>query len=128
MGCSFFVTKHVGVRRHDGRPRLLGDTGGLRRGFALVHQLLHGVCDALVTGQPRAERRKGEKCGRQSAIITVNVTVHYLSPALPFLEGLLSYSVLLRLSVLIEVGPQSLWILLVCRCQAQLKDSLIETH
>lgn len=46
----------------------------------------------------------------------------------PFLEGLLSHSVLLRLSVLVEVWPQSLWILLVRRCEAQLKDTLVETH
>ena len=49
-------------------------------------------------------------------------------PILPFQEGLLSHSVLLRLSVLVEVGSQSLWILLVCCCEAQLKDSLVETH
>lgn len=50
------------------------------------------------------------------------------SPELPFLEGLLSHSVVLRLSVFVEVGPQSLWILLICRCKAQLKDSLEETN
>lgn len=48
--------------------------------------------------------------------------------ALPFLEGLLSHSVLLRLSVLVEVGPKSLWILFICCCEAQLKNSLVETN
>lgn len=48
--------------------------------------------------------------------------------ALPFMEGLLSHAVLLRLSILVEVGPQSLWILLVCCREAQLEDSLVETH
>lgn len=47
---------------------------------------------------------------------------------LPFLESLLSHSVILRLSVFVEVRPQSLWILLISSCEAQLKDSLIETH
>lgn len=48
--------------------------------------------------------------------------------AVPFLEGLLPHSVLLRLSVLVKVGPESLWILLVCCCEAQLEDSLVKTH
>lgn len=47
---------------------------------------------------------------------------------IPFLESLLSNSVLLRLSILVEMGPESLWIFLVCCCEAQLKDSLIKTH
>lgn len=49
MSRGFFIAEHVGVGGHDGRPRLLGDAGGLRGSLALVHQLLHGVCDALVT-------------------------------------------------------------------------------
>lgn len=49
VSCGLFITEHVGVGGHDGRPRLLRDAGGLRGSFALVHQLLHGVCDALVT-------------------------------------------------------------------------------
>lgn len=48
---SFLVAEHVGVRSHDRRPWLFGDAGGLRGGFALVHQLLHCVCDAFVTQQ-----------------------------------------------------------------------------
>lgn len=51
-----------------------------------------------------------------------------MSVVIPLLEGLLSQSVILRLSILVVVRPQSLWILLVCRCEAQLKDSLVETH
>lgn len=49
-------------------------------------------------------------------------------PALPSLEGLLSHSVILRLSVFVEVGPQPLWILLICCCKAQLEDALEETN
>lgn len=56
MSCSFFVTEHVRVGGHDRRPGLLRDAGGLRGSFALVHQLLHGVCDALVTRKSGAER------------------------------------------------------------------------
>lgn len=52
MSRCFLIAEHVGVRGHDGWPRLLGDTGRLRGGFALVDQLLHGVCDALITGEP----------------------------------------------------------------------------
>lgn len=51
VSCSFLVTEHVGVRCHDRRPGLFRDTGGLRGSFALVHQLLHCVCDAFVTQQ-----------------------------------------------------------------------------
>lgn len=47
---------------------------------------------------------------------------------LPFMEGLLAHSVLLRLAVLVEVRPQSLGVLLVCGCKAQLEDALVETH
>lgn len=56
MSRSFFITKHVRVGGHDRRPRLLGDAGRLWGGFALVHQLLHGVCDALVTRKSGAGR------------------------------------------------------------------------
>lgn len=51
---SLLVAEHVGVRCHDRRPWLLGDAGGLRGGFALVHQLLHRVCDAFVAQQSGA--------------------------------------------------------------------------
>lgn len=56
VGCSFFVTEHVRVRGHDRRPRLLWNTRGLRSSFALVHQLLHGVCDALITWKSEVQR------------------------------------------------------------------------
>lgn len=49
MSCRFFIAEHVWVRGHHGRSRLFRDTGGLWGSFALVHQLLHGVCDALIT-------------------------------------------------------------------------------
>lgn len=49
MSCRFFIAEHVGVRGHDRRSGLFRDTGGLWGSFALVHQLLHGVCDALIT-------------------------------------------------------------------------------
>lgn len=55
---SLLVTQHVGVRCHDRRPGLFGDTGGLRGGFALVHQLLHCVCDAFVTQQSGTNKGK----------------------------------------------------------------------
>lgn len=54
--------------------------------------------------------------------------IHVFSLALPLLESLLSHSVILWLSIFVEVWPQSLWILLICSCKAQLQDSLIETH
>lgn len=47
---------------------------------------------------------------------------------LPFLEGLLPHSVVLRLSVLVKVRSESLRILLISCCQAQLKNSLVEPH
>lgn len=63
MSCSFFVTEHVGVGGHDRRPGLLRDAGGLRGSFALVHQLLHGVWDALVTRKSGAERGEVKNVG-----------------------------------------------------------------
>lgn len=46
----------------------------------------------------------------------------------PFLKGLLPNSILLRLSILIEVGTQLLGVFLVSSCKAQLHDTLIEAH
>lgn len=46
----------------------------------------------------------------------------------PFLEGLLARSVVLRLSVFVKVRSESLWILLIGCCKAQLKNSLVEPH
>lgn len=58
MRCCFFIAEHVGVRGQDGRSRLLRDAGGLRSSLALVHQLLHCVCDALITRKSEKIRRK----------------------------------------------------------------------
>lgn len=123
VSCGFFITEHVGVGGHDGRPGLLRDAGRLRGSFALVHQLLHGVCDALVTGKSAAEGGSEVKTGGD-----VPKKLQIRPPELPSLEGLLSHSVILRLSVFVEVGPQPLWILLICCCKAQLKDALEETN
>lgn len=58
MGCCFFITEHIGVRSHDRWSRLLRDTGRLRGSFALVHQLLHSICDAPITQKPAEERER----------------------------------------------------------------------
>lgn len=47
---------------------------------------------------------------------------------LPFLESLLPHSVIFRLSIFVKVGSEFLWILLISRSQAQLKNALVETH
>lgn len=52
MGGGILIAEHVGVRGQNRRPWLLRHTGGLRSCFAVVYQLLHGVCDAFITRQP----------------------------------------------------------------------------
>lgn len=69
VSCGLLIAQHVGVRGHDRGSGLLWDTGGLRGGFALVHQLLHGVRDALVAGQsdrhPESKRVQKHVCVRE---------------------------------------------------------------
>lgn len=52
MGSSILIAEHVGVRGHNWRSWLLRHTGGLGSCFAVVYQLLHGVCDTFIAGQP----------------------------------------------------------------------------
>lgn len=54
--------------------------------------------------------------------------VRLSSSASPLPKGLLSYSILLRLSILIEVGSESLRILPICRCEAKFQDALVEAN
>lgn len=103
MRCGFFIAEHVGVRGHDRRSRLLRDAGRLRSSLALVHQLLHRVCDALIT-------RKSEKqvvILKQSTwmkilLLPVNITFPE-RPAAPLCPPLALHSY--RSGVLASVGP-----------------------
>lgn len=49
MGSSILIAEHIGVRGQNRRPWLLRHTGRLWSCFAVVYQLLHGVCDAFIT-------------------------------------------------------------------------------
>lgn len=124
VSCSLLVTEHVRVRCHNRRPRLFRDTGGLRSSFALVYQLLHCVCDAFVTQKSGTNKRKVKNI----AITGLKSIQMRQTQVLPFLESLLPHPVVFRLSIFVKVWSESLWILLISRCKAQLKNSLVEPH
>lgn len=60
--------------------------------------------------------------------MTAGAPMWWFRAPLPVLEGLLAHPVVLRLSVLVEVGAQPLGVPLVGRCQTQLQHALVETH
>lgn len=129
MGSSILIAEHVWVRGHNWRPRLLRHTGRLRSCFAMVYQLLHGVCDAFITCQSRMGNIKLVlKWQNLTEIIHVFLVQWNKHVYTPSLKGLLPNCILLRLCILIEMQTQLLRVFLISSCKTQLHNTLIETH